>query len=78
VGLASRESAVWKQIQTLIATKQPASYDRTVELLVDLRDVAAVQNHESNFRHRLDAFGAEHTRKPSLLSKLRRVGLPIP
>ena len=75
--LAQRESAVWKQIGALIATKQPASYDRAAELLVDLRDVAAGQSRESNFRQRLDALCAEHHRKPSLISKLRRAGLTI-
>jgi hypothetical protein len=76
--LAQREPAVWKQIGELIATKQPASYDRAIELLVDLRDLAAAQGRESDFQQRLDALCAEHARKPSLITKLRRAGLPLP
>lgn len=76
--LALRAPAAWKQIRALIATRQPASYDSAVALLVDLRDVAAAQSHESNFRRQLDAFCAEHHRKPSLILKLRRAGLLVP
>ncbi|HEY0372860.1 MAG TPA: hypothetical protein VGD79_12705, partial [Thermoanaerobaculia bacterium] len=76
--LALRAPAVWTQIGALIATKQPASYDRAVDLLVDLRDVAAAQKRESNFQQQLDALSAEHARKPSLIAKLRRAGLPLP
>ena len=41
--LATRVPAVWKEIDSLIATKQPGSYDRAVGLLVDLRDAAAAE-----------------------------------
>lgn len=76
--LAQRVPAAWEEVQELIATKQPASYDRAAALLVDLRDVATAQMREPNFRQRLDALCAEHQRKPSLISKLRRAGLAIP
>jgi len=33
--------AVWKQVESLIATRQPKRYDEAVMLLVDLRDIAA-------------------------------------
>jgi len=73
--LAGREAAVWKEIDGLIATRQPASYDRAIGLLVDLRDVAAAHGRESSFLDRLDLLRTEHARKPSLLSKLQRAGL---
>lgn len=73
--LARREPAVWAEIDELIATKQPASYDRAVELLVDLRDLNAAHGHESNFLGRLEALRTEHARKPSLLAKIERAGL---
>lgn len=67
---------MWEQIRALIATKQPASYDRAVELLVDLRDASAAPEREPHFRTQFDALCAEHARKPSFLTKLRRAGLP--
>jgi hypothetical protein len=76
--LAGREAAVWKEIDGLIATKQPASYDRAVGLLVDLRDAAAAHGRESSFLDRLDFLRTEHARKPSLLSRLQRAGLYAP
>lgn len=48
-GLARQEDKTWLKIDTLIATKQPARYDEAVQLLADLRDLAA--------RPRLDALG---------------------
>lgn len=73
--IARREPSVWTEIQSLIATKQPASYDRAVGLLVDLRDIAAARGDESGFAHRLDALEAEHARKPSLLARIQNAGL---
>ncbi|HVR39863.1 MAG TPA: hypothetical protein VMU84_12275, partial [Thermoanaerobaculia bacterium] len=73
--LAKREPDVWTEIDDLIATKQPASYDRAASLLVDLREIAATHGGETSFRKRLEALRAEHARKPSLLSKLERAGL---
>lgn len=73
--LARRGPAVWSEIDELIATKQPASYDRAVGLLVDLRNVAAVHGGESNFPGRLEGLRTEHARKPSFLLKMQRAGL---
>jgi len=73
--LVEREPAVWTEIATLIATKQPASYDRAVGLLVDLRDAAAGRGGDSGFLARLRALRREHERKPSLLARIDRAGL---
>jgi hypothetical protein len=74
--LARREPAVWREIQVLIATKQPASYDRAVGLLVDLRDAATTHGRESSFWAQLDLLRTEHARKPSLIARIRDSGLP--
>jgi len=73
--LATREPAAWSEIEALIATKLPASYDRAVVLLIDLRDVATAKGSESDFLSRLNALRTEHARRPSLISKLERAGL---
>jgi hypothetical protein len=73
--LARREPALWEEIDSLIATKKPASYDRAVVLLVDLREAAAAHGRESTFLGRLDVLRTEHARKPSLISKIQRAGL---
>lgn len=73
--ITNKEPAVWEEIESLIATKQPASYDRAIALLVDLRDAAAVQGCEEEFMNRFETLRQTHARKPSLLSKFQRSGL---
>jgi hypothetical protein len=62
------------KVERLIATKQPKNYARALELLVDLRDLAAREGG-SDFRLRLDALRAAHARKLMLLDRLKRAGL---
>jgi hypothetical protein len=60
--LAGKEPAIWTEIANLIATRQPASYDRAVGLLVDLRDAAAGHGGDSSFLARFQALRREHER----------------
>jgi len=46
-----------------------------VELLVDLRDLAARKGKTNEFQARLDAIHVAHVRKPSLIERLRKAGL---
>lgn len=73
--LLGRETERWGQVAVLVETKRPQDYDRAVQLLVDLRDVAARSRQESGFRARLDELRARHAKKPSLLARLDRAGL---
>jgi hypothetical protein len=72
--LAGREPVVWKQVDSLIATKQPKSYDHAVTLLVDLRDVAA-RKGGTDFQRRVEELRAAHARKPTLIERLQKAGL---
>lgn len=54
-----------------MATKKPAEYDRTVDLLIDLRDTCP----EPEFSHRISELRSEHRRKPSLIDRFDRAGL---
>ncbi len=76
--LAEMGPGVWKQIEDLVATRQPASYDRVVELLVDLREVAQAQDSSQDFCGRLDRLQNEQARKPSLIARIRRAGFAAP
>jgi hypothetical protein len=73
--LIRKEPAVWREIANLIATKHPASYDRAVGLLVDLRDAVAAYGGDASFLTRLRALRREHERKPSLLARIEGAGL---
>ena len=72
--LAGREPAVWKQVESLIATRQPKRYDEAVMLLVDLRDIAA-RKGGNDFRRRVEELRTVHASKPTLIARLQKVGV---
>ena len=73
--IAGREPGLWNEVENLISTKQPKSYDSAVKLLVDLRDLAARKGKTDEFRARLDAICVAQARKPSFIERLRKAGL---
>jgi hypothetical protein len=73
--IAGREPELWNEVENLISTKQPKSYDSAVGLLVDLRDLAARKGKTNEFQARLDAIRVAHVRKPSFIERLRKAGL---
>jgi hypothetical protein len=73
--LAEREADVWEQVEALIATKRPTDYDRAVQLLRDLSDLAARTGQRATFAARLGRVRERHAKKVSLLERLERAGL---
>jgi hypothetical protein len=74
-GLAQREAAAWRQVDALIATKQPGRYDEAVKLLCDLRDLGRSRGRAGDIEVRLRRLCEEHARKPSFIERLRKAGL---
>ncbi len=72
--LSGREPTLWSQVNDLIGTRQPKSYDEAVQLLVDLRDLSR-RKDGTDFHVRLEALRAEQGRKASLIHRLDRAGL---
>jgi hypothetical protein len=70
--LAPREEETWGQVDALVATKQPKSYDHAVSLLKDLRDLAARDGREHVFDARLQNLREAHAKKPSFLERLQK------
>lgn len=73
--LARREPGVWRQVDELIATKQPGRYDEAVKLLLDLRELGRNQGRADEIEARLQRLFDEHARKPSLIERLKKAGL---
>jgi hypothetical protein len=73
--LAPKAEKVWLKVEDLISTKQPARYDEAVELLVDLRDLAARRGKVEGFQSRHRELCEKHAKKPSLLRKIEKAGL---
>lgn len=75
--LAQRETAVWREVDTLIATKQPGKYDVAVQLLKDLYDVARRTGQQQAAEARLAQLRQQHAKKLSLVNRLQAAGLII-
>jgi len=73
--LAKRETEAWRELDALIATKQPKRYDEAVALLGDLRDVCARDGRQVEAATRIAQLRDEHTKKPSLIERFRKAGL---
>ncbi len=74
--LARRQVGAWGEVQTLIATKRPKEYDRALELLVDLVEIAGRSGRAAEAAARIVALRREHAGKPSLIRRLddRKLG----
>ncbi len=72
--LASREPAIWREVESLIATKQPKGYDQAIDLLMDLRDLAA-RKSSADFQRRVEELRAAHARKETFVDRLQKAGL---
>jgi hypothetical protein len=72
--LAGKEPVLWKKVDSLIATKTPKSYEQAMELVADLRDLAA-RKDELGFRRHVEALRAAHRSKPTLIARLDKAGL---
>jgi hypothetical protein len=72
--LAGKEPMLWGKVESLVAIKRPKSYDRAVELLADLRDLAA-RKDEIGFQRQIDALRAAHAGKRTFIARLDKAGL---
>lgn len=72
--MAGRESRLWDEVEALVSTKQPKSYDQAVRLLVDLRDLEA-RAKQGAFQRRLEELRQTHARKPSFIERLQKAKL---
>ncbi len=73
--LARREDGVRSEVRMLIQTRQQNKYDRAVELLVDLRDAAALHDRSPTFAQYLIALRTDHARKTSFIRRLDQAEL---
>lgn len=72
--LAARGNAAWSEVDELIALKKPDAYDRAVQLLMDLRELAARGEGTADVEARIAALRARNSTKRSFLERLARAG----
>ena len=68
--LARREADVWNEVIANIQQGQPKGYDQAIHLLIDLRDLAIRQGHETEFRAKIKDLRAKHAAKRSFIERL--------
>ena len=74
-GLAKREKVVWKQVEAYIEKRQPKDYERAVNLLVDLHDLAVRQEDETGFQLTMGELRKTHAAKGAFLRRLAKANL---
>lgn len=68
--IMGQELILWAQIESLASEKKAKSYDKAVELLTDLRDLAA-RTKTSDFHLKLKNLREKHSPKSSFIERLR-------
>lgn len=64
------ERILWAEVESLSSEKKAKSYDKAVELLIDLRDLAA-RARTTDFSLKLKNLRERHSAKSSFIERLR-------
>jgi len=73
--LAAHEDEAWREVTALIEEKKASSYDKAVELLLKLRDLADYQRRMVEFQAQVANLQQQYANRPALRRRLQRVGL---
>ncbi len=73
--LAAREDEAWREVVALIEEKTAPAYDKAVELLLKLRDLADYQGRQAEFHARVSTLRQRYARRSALQRRLRQAGL---
>ena len=75
--MIGREPDLWGQVETLSETKRPKDYDEAVRLIADLYELSVREGRLTEFGERFGMFRAWNAKRPSLMRRLERAGLPV-
>jgi hypothetical protein len=73
--LIARQEALWDEVQEQVATKKASGYERAVEILKDLQDLAEKRGHKPAFSARLRKLIGAHSSKRAFLERLQKAGV---
>ncbi len=73
--LAQKESEVWREVDAFIQERQPSAYDKAVKRLKELHDLAEYQGTLAKVRNRIEEIERTYSRRPALISRLKRAEL---
>ncbi|MEX2647473.1 MAG: hypothetical protein WD673_00510 [Alphaproteobacteria bacterium] len=72
--IARRGESVWREIETEIARRNAAGYDKAASLLLDLRAFAEDRGTNGDFARRLRTIRERHARKGRFIERLAAMG----
>lgn len=72
--LALRGEAVWPEIETEIARRNPAGYERAFALLQDMKALAEQNGSTADFSRRVHSIRERHARKGQFIERLKDLG----
>ena len=72
--LVGREDALWDEVEAAVSAKKPKEYDRAVEILRDLRDLAERGGRAEGIAERVKQLRERHAKKPAFLERLDKAG----
>ncbi len=73
--LAQRENQAWRDVDALIQEAKAKSYEKAVELLLKLKDLAEYRRQSAAFQEHLDQIYDRYSRRSALMRRLRDAGL---
>lgn len=73
--LVGQKSNLWKSVIALTATSTAANYATAVRQVIDLRDLAALENDMESFESNLAGLRELRNRKSGLIARLDKEGL---
>ncbi len=68
--MVNREPKMWEAVYSNLNLKRGDSYDKAVEILVDLKDLATFLNKSSVFKERMAAIKSEYGNSRAVLDRL--------
>jgi hypothetical protein len=73
--LATRVPQAWVKVEELVSTRQAKTYAEAVQMLLDLREIAARRHAGPDFDRRLAEIRAAHAKKRAFIERLVEKGL---
>lgn len=71
--LATKQTQVWNDIYSLIEEKKSSSYDKTVDLIGDLNELALFCRDSSSFRKHINQIQHAYSNRSALLRRMRNL-----
>lgn len=70
--LADRESAAWKEIEQMLATKATRQHDQAIKLLADLSEMGRVFDRKNEVQRRIEKIYVACNKRPAIRRRIEK------